>query len=277
MDIKKTLKKYNLSVSARLSQNFLRSENMADRIVEWAGVGEKDTVLEIGTGLGILTTALRKKAEKVITFEADKKLLPHLPFILQSDYTVEVIPGDFLKYDLSILKKRFKRVKVVANLPFHISTEVMFKLFKERKWIESMTLMFQKEVAQRIVSGPGNKVYGILSVLSQLYSEPEICFSVAPNCFFPAPKVAAAIVHFPMKKKMIIKDRHEEIFKKIVKSAFGQRRKTLLNSLRKVCPPLALKKACEKTGIDLSRRAETLSLVEFKLLMEAIIRAKGIR
>ena len=270
VDVKSTLHKYELSASQKLSQNFLKDEHLAERIVKAAQIQAEDSILEIGTGLGILTKALVKNAAKVITFEKDKKLLTQLPFILQTEAQIEVIPQDFLTYDLSILQKRFKKIKVVANLPFHISTEVLFHLFEHRGWIESMTLMFQKEVAERIVSKPGTKVYGILSVLSQLYSTPKICFSVSPHCFYPVPKVSASIVNFQMKEDIGLNSPREKLLIKLVKYGFGQRRKTLLNSLKKLVSPQVLTKVTTSLGIDVKRRMETFSLEEIKKLTEAL-------
>lgn len=270
VDVKATLQKYKLSASQKFSQNFLKDEHLAERIVKAAQINLTDVVLEIGTGLGILTKALAEKADKVITFEKDKKLLAQFPFILQTETQIEVVPQDFLTYDLSLLQKRFSKIKVVANLPFHISTEVLFHLFEYRDWIESMTLMFQKEVAERIVSPPGTKDYGILSVLSQLYSTPKICFSVSPHCFYPVPKVSASMVSFQMKKNIGLSSEKEKLLVKIVKTAFGQRRKTLLNSLRKLVSPQVLIKGATPLGIDVKRRMETFSLEEIKKLTEAL-------
>ncbi|MBI3019329.1 MAG: 16S rRNA (adenine(1518)-N(6)/adenine(1519)-N(6))-dimethyltransferase [Deltaproteobacteria bacterium] len=238
VDVKATLQKYKLSASQKFSQNFLKDEHLAERIVKAARITSTDVVLEIGTGLGILTKALAKNATKVMTFEKDKKLLVQLPFILQTETQIEVIPQDFLTYDLSLLQKRFKKIKVAANLPFHISTDVLFHLFEYRDWIESMTLMFQKEVAERIVASPGIKAYGILSVLSQLYSTPKILV-------------------------------------KIVKAGFGQRRKILLNSLRKLIAPQILTKVMTSLGMDVKRRMEIFSLEEIKKLTEALYLESG--
>ena len=270
VDVKARLQSYQLSATQRLSQNFLKDERLAERIVNAAEICPSDAVLEIGTGLGILTHALAKKAAKVITFEKDKKLLAQMDFILQTETQIEVIPQDFLTYDLSLLQKRFPKIKVVANLPFHISTEVLFRLFEHRAWIESMTLMFQKEVAERIVSKPGTKAYGILSVLSQLYSTPKICFSVSPHVFYPVPKVSASIVNFKMKKDTGLSLEKEKQLVKLVKTAFGQRRKTLLNSLRKLIAPKTLTRVSASLGIDVKRRIETFSLEEIKKLTEAL-------
>ncbi len=270
VDVKATLRTYQLSASQKFSQNFLKDEHLAERIAKAAEIHSSDIVLEIGTGLGILTRALAKEAAKVITFEKDKKLLANLPFILQTETQVEVIPQDFLKYDLSNLQKQFSKIKVVANLPFNISTEVLFLLFDCRTWIESMTLMFQKEVAERIISMPETKAYGILSVLSQLYSAPKICFSISPHCFYPVPKVSASIVHFQMKKDIGLSLEKEKLLVKLVKTAFGQRRKTLLNSLRQLIPPQTLMRVGRNLGLDEKRRIETFSLEEIKKLTEAL-------
>ena len=253
---------------ARLSQNFLRSEQVAENIVQGARVTEKDVVIEIGAGLGILTDLLQQRAKRVIAFETDRRLIPRLARTPHPK--TEVICDDFLKYDLALLRERFNRVQVVSNLPYHISTEILFRLFQNHHWIDSMTLMFQKEVADRIVARPGGKTYGVLSVLTALYADPKILFRVAPGCFYPQPKVASAIVRFEMKKKLEIPQHQQDFFIKLVKTAFGQRRKTLRNALQKMAPVQALEQAASRSGMDLGRRAETLSLVEFKKLMEAM-------
>jgi len=266
MNVRRELEELGLKSRKRFSQNFLCQPQVADLIVDKAGISADDVVIEIGTGLGMLTTALAKRARDVITFEIDRKLA----VIPTRDLNIEIIRADFLKYDLTALQKKYPQVKVVSNLPFHISTEVMFRLFERRKWIESMTLMFQKEVAERIVSRPGTKAYGILSVLSQLYSEPKKVLAVSRDKFYPPPDVSAAVIHFQMKKELIIQEGEEPFFVNSVKSAFGQRRKILLNSLQKIAPTEVLKKVEGETGIDMGRRAETLSLGEFKKISESI-------
>lgn len=282
MSVKSRLKELDLKPHKRFGQNFLSHESLADLIVDKAEISSNDVVIEIGTGLGILTTALAKRAAYVITFEIDRRLAEKISsVILRPAATrgegpkdlIEIISADFLKFDLTTLQKKYPKVKVVSNLPFHISTEVMFRLFEHRKWIESMTLMFQKEVAERIVSKPGTKAYGILSVLSQLYSEPKKVLTVSRDRFYPPPEVSAAVIYFQMKKELIIHEGEESLFVNSVKSAFGQRRKILFNSLQKIAPVEALKKAELDSGIDLGRRAETLSLGEFKRVAESIARS----
>jgi 16S rRNA (adenine1518-N6/adenine1519-N6)-dimethyltransferase len=214
--------------------------------------------------------SLAKQAATVITFEIDRKLASGLSDLLPSDRHIEVIASDFLKFDLRELQKKYPKVKVVSNLPFHVSTEVMFKLFEHRKWIETMTLMFQKEVAERIVSKPGRKEYGILSALGQLYSDPKIVLFLSPDKFYPPPEVSAAFVYFQIKRELVMDERHESLFIDCVKSALGQRRKVLFNSLRKMASLEALKEAERRCGIDFRRRAETLSVGEFKKVAESI-------
>ena len=252
----------------RLSQNFLRSEQVAEKIVNGARITEKDVVIEIGAGLGILTDLLQQRVKRVIAFETDHRLIPRL--LETPRQKTEVICADFLKYDLAPLQERFNLIKVVSNLPYHISTEILFRLFQNHHWIDSMTLMFQKEVADRIVAPSGGKTYGILSVLTALYAMPKIVFRVAPGCFYPQPKVASAVVHFEMKKKLEIPQHQQDFFIKLVKTAFGQRRKTLRNALQKMAPVQMLEQAAFRSGLDLKRRAETLTLTEFKKLMEAL-------
>lgn len=272
MNIKNRLEELGLKYHKRFSQNFLVPTSVADLIVDKAGILPADVVIEIGMGLGILTVALAKRASKVITFEIDQKMVEKVSKNVIRDLNIEILPVDFLKYDLTALQKKYPRVKVVSNLPFHISTEVMFRLFECRTWIESMTLMFQKEVAERIISKPGTKAYGILSVLSQLYSEPKKVLSVSPDKFYPPPEVSAAVIHFQIKNGEEV----APLFVNSVKAAFGQRRKVLLNSLQKVAPLPILKRAELQSGIDFGRRAETLSLGEFKRIAEAIYLARSI-
>ncbi|HBQ21183.1 MAG: ribosomal RNA small subunit methyltransferase A [Deltaproteobacteria bacterium GWA2_38_16] len=262
MDVKKVLTHYHLRASQYLSQNFLHSEALADRIVEASHIEKEDIVLEVGAGLGILTKALAKKAKTVMTFEKDKKLWGPLPEILKEYKNIEFIFSDFLAYPLGDLSN--KKVKVVANLPFSISTEIMFHFFKYRKCIETMTLMFQKEVAKRIVAVPNTKDYGVLSILSQLYSTPKILFSVPPSSFYPVPEVAAAVIHFKMNEVLLIPQQQEHFFIRVVKTAFMKRRKMLSNSLHKLIPQEILQTVSAKTGISLKRRMETLSLEELK-------------
>ncbi len=270
MNIKRELEKFGLASQKRFSQNFLNSESISEQIVSRAKIDPTDIVIEIGTGLGILTASLAKRAAKVITFEIDKGLILKMSSFLPVGSNIELISADFLKCDLTELQRKYSKVKVVSNLPFHISTEVMFKLFEHRKWIETMTLMFQKDVAERIVSKPQSKEYGILSVLARLYSDPKIVLSLSPDKFYPPPDVSAAVVYFQMKRELVIDERHELFFIDCVKSAFGQRRKMLFNSLQKVASSEVLKEAGTNCGIDFRRRAETLSLDEFKKAAEMI-------
>lgn len=270
MNIKRELDRLGLYSQKRFSQNFLNAESISEQIVKGAQIRSDDVVIEIGTGLGILTASLAKRAATVITFEIDRKLVSKLHRLLPADRPIEVIDRDFLTFDLAALQKKYPRVKVVSNLPFHLSTEIMFKLFGHRGWIETMTLMFQKEVAERIVSRPGKREYGILSVLARLYSDPKIVLIVSPDKFYPPPEVSAAVVYFQMKRELVIEEGHEPLFIDCVKSAFGQRRKVLFNSLQKVASSAVLKKVERESGIDFRRRAETLSLDEFKKVTKSI-------
>ncbi|OGQ18335.1 MAG: ribosomal RNA small subunit methyltransferase A [Deltaproteobacteria bacterium RIFCSPHIGHO2_02_FULL_40_11] len=270
MNVKQVLQKYQLSFSSRLSQNFLHNENIADRIVERANIQAKDTVLEIGTGLGILTRALFKKKCHIVTFETDQKLLAHMPNLLGADMNVEVIQGDFLKFDLDTLKNRFEKIKVVANLPYHISTEILFRLFEYRTWIDSITVMLQKEVAQRMEAEPGSKTYGVLSVMTQLYTKPEICFTVSRGCFYPVPNVDSSVIHLKARKKLPIPEDLETLFIQTVKTAFQQRRKVVTNSLKHFVPPISFTQELQKCGIDPTRRIETFSMKELVTLTKAV-------
>lgn len=274
MGVRNILKQYHLSAQRSLSQSFLYSKPIVNRIVEEAKLTSGDVVLEIGTGLGILTQALQDKVKKVVTIEKDKKLAPYLEELFAQNPKIELLMEDFLNFDLNDFTKRYPRIKIVSNLPYHLSTEILFKLFSYQKAIESMTLMFQKEVAKRIIADAGSKEYGVLSVLSQLYADPHLCFLVSKGNFYPMPEVDSAVVHFILRKEFIIPLNQEKLFIQMVKAGFGQRRKMLLNSLQKIFSLVFLKELQEKSGLDLKRRIETFSLEEIKKLTQAAFQMK---
>ncbi len=268
MKVKDILKSRGLSSQKRLSQCFLNSESIVDKIIQSADLYSEDVVIEIGTGLGILTNGLAKVVSRVISFEKDAALVESLPKEMKSDPKIEVICHDFMSYDLMTLRDLHKKIKIVANLPYHLSTEIMFKLFEHRDWIESMTLMFQKEVAERIVAKPNTKSYGTLSVLSQLYSDPKLSFHVPRSCFYPQPNVDSAVVHFMMKKDIHMTLSEENLFKKIVRAGFGQRRKMIKKSLEKILT----KQQINMLKLDVAtRRLESFGGQEIKDLVRHLI------
>jgi 16S rRNA (adenine1518-N6/adenine1519-N6)-dimethyltransferase len=238
-------------------------------VIRTARVGKDDLVLEIGPGLGEMTLALARQARRVIAVEIDSKLVGILKKKMVDDPNVEVIQDDILKIDFDqFLYQEGTRIKVVANLPYQISTPLLFRFIDSRHLFLTLTLMLQKEVAERMVAAPGRKEYGPLSIFVQLFSNPSIRFFVKPTAFFPPPKVESAVVHMTWREKRMVHMQDEDWFKKVVRGAFGYRRKTLINALRHsdLSLPRDMELTLEKIGIDPKRRPETLSIQEFALL-----------
>jgi len=273
VSIKKELKEHDLMPRKRWGQHFLIDRNILNKVIRTAQVEEKDVVLEVGPGLGEMTIGLAKKAKRVITIEIDSKLVEILKKKVTDYPNVEVIKGDILKVDFNkLLNQEKDLVKVVANLPYQISTPLLFRFIESKKLFFSLTLMLQKEVAERMVAPPGGKEYGPLSIFVQLGSNLSIRFFVKPTAFFPPPKVESAVIHMIWKEKPMVEVKDEEWFKKIVKGCFSYRRKTLINALKHSDLPLPhdIEPKVKKIGIDLQRRPETLSIQEFALLAETL-------
>jgi 16S rRNA (adenine1518-N6/adenine1519-N6)-dimethyltransferase len=257
----------------RFGQHFLRDRNMIRKIIDGARLTREDVVLEIGPGLGDMTSQLSERAAKVVAVELDRELYSILLEKFKGNDRVEVINADALKFDIRGLSERFGgKIKVVANLPYNISTPILFNLFEVRDCISSMTLMFQKEVAERLAALPGTKDYGVLSIYAQLYTTPSILFTVSPSAFSPPPKVDSAVVKLDVLKEPSVKADDEGLMLRVVKAAFGQRRKTLTNALSSGLriPKDVVDKALKGSGIDGSRRGETLTLPEFCSLSNAL-------
>jgi len=244
-----------------LGQNFLKDPHYLGKIVDAARVDPGDKVLEIGPGLGDLTRLLAGRAARLLALELDERLVPRLREEFRDAPSVEIVLADALEYPYEQLEGAWK---VVANLPYYISTPLIQRLLACRCVLTSMTLMLQKEVAERIAAPPGGREYGYLSVLVQLYAEPRIEFVVPRGAFSPRPKVDSAVISLAVREKPAVPLRDDEFFFRVVKAAFSQRRKTLRNALRQLDIPLAVMADLPaKTGIDLGRRAETLSVEEF--------------
>ena len=226
------LRKYNLKLNKSLGQNFLIDQNITGKIVDGAEISKDDIVVEVGPGIGSLTRVIAERAERVIAVEIDKNVIEPLEEALMGYDNVEVINEDILKADI---KKLFdfgdRKIKVVANLPYYITTPIIMRFFEENINVESLTLMVQKEVADRIVSVPGKKDYGILSVAVQFYSRAKKLFDVPKGCFVPQPDVISAVIRLDVLEKAAIDTDDKEHFFKVVKASFGQRRKTLVNAL----------------------------------------------
>ena len=249
-----------------LGQNFLFDPAILGRIIEAASIGPDDTIVEIGPGPGRLTTLLSKVAKKVLAIELDSDLYKKLQDELAGRENVELVLGDALKYRYDDLGS----FKVVANIPYYITTPIIFSLLAARDNLVSMTLTIQKEVAQRIVANPGTKDYGVLSLAVQYHADPEIKFIIPAGAFRPVPKVDSAVIHIHIRKtpKVIVAD--EALLFKIIRAGFSQRRKTLSNALKPLMPDI--KDVLIDTGIDPGRRGETLSMDEFAILAAHIHR-----
>ena len=270
--IKYIQKKFGFRNSKALGQNFLTEPGVIEAMVQAAEIGPEDLVVEIGPGIGVLTVGLAEKAGKLIALELDKNLIPVLDFTLSEFDNVEVLNQDVLDTDIGGLAKQQGResIKVLGNLPYYITTPIITSLLENHVPADLIVVMMQKEVAERIISPPGSKAYGALSVAVQFYCDVEEVVEVGRECFFPAPKVDSAVLKLiPLKEpKVQVKDR--EMFFRCVKSGFGQRRKTLLNSLGATgFDKETIKNCLEKAAIDSTRRAETLSLEEFARLADA--------
>lgn len=273
--IKEIIERHGFKFSKSLGQNFLIDGNIIHKIIEESSIKKSDGIIEIGPGIGTLTQSLCEAAGKVIAIELDNKLLPILEETLKEYHNLEIIHKDVLKVDINRLigeKLRDMEVKVVANLPYYITTPIIMKLLEEKLCIEKIVVMVQKEVALRMKASPGNKDYGALSVAVQYYSKPEIVVDVPKNVFMPRPNVDSAVIMLDVYKEPVVKVKDEKIFFGVIKAAFGQRRKTLLNALNSGIDlnKEDIEKLLEKTGIEPKRRGETLDINEFARISDEI-------
>jgi 16S rRNA (adenine1518-N6/adenine1519-N6)-dimethyltransferase len=271
--IKQELREYGLFPKKRLGQHFLVDRNILNKVIRTAEVGKEDGVIEVGPGLGEMTLALARLAKRVIAVEIDPRLVEILKKKLADCPNVEVVQSDILKVDFrSFSKEEGHPVKVVANLPYQISTPLLFRFIEAKEVFSTLTLMLQREVAERMVASPGGKEYGRLSVLLQMFLDLSVRFFIPPSAFFPSPRVGSAVVHMVWKEKPMVDKQDEEWFIKVVKASFGYRRKTLANALKHSELPLpeSIESRMEKTEIDPRRRPETLTIEEFVRLAEAL-------
>ena len=271
--IRNELREYGFFPKKRLGQHFLVDRNILNKVVRTAGVGEEDVVIEVGPGPGEMTLALARLVKRVIAVEIDPKLVEILKKKLAGWPNVEVVKSDILKVDFKRLyKKEGHPIKVVANLPYQISTPLLFRFIEAKEAFSTLTLMLQREVAERMAAPSGGKAYGPLSIFVQLFLDVSIRFFIKPSAFFPPPKIESAVVHMVWKEKPRIEEKDEEWFKKVVKACFGYRRKTLLNALKHSELPLdeSTGSKMEKAGIDPQRRPETLTIEEFIRLADAL-------
>jgi 16S rRNA (adenine1518-N6/adenine1519-N6)-dimethyltransferase len=252
-----------------LGQNFLKDPHYLAKIADAARITKDDRVLEIGPGLGHLTRVLSERAKNILALELDERLIPLLQNEFGAAPNVEIVQADALEYRYDTLPGIWK---AVANLPYYISTPILQLLLMHRSRFASLTLMLQKEVAERITAAPGGKEYGYLSVLVQLYAKPQIEFTVPPGAFTPQPEVDSSVITLMMRDQPAVPIKDEDFFFRVVKAAFSQRRKTLRNGLKQLdLPREKLEAVLAKTGIDLGRRAETLSVEEFGRLADFLI------
>lgn len=275
--------KHRFQLSKSLGQNFITDKNVIERIVEGAGPTEDDLVIEIGPGIGVLTAEAAQQAAKVVAIEIDSKLIPILDETLAEYDNVEVINQDILKTDLNgiIDEQRAKGsfsgdVKIIGNLPYYITTPIIMHILENSIRAESITVMMQKEVADRIKASPGNKTYGAISAAVQYYCEVEQVVSVPKEVFVPRPKVDSAVLKLTIRDKKPVDLIDEKAFFACIKSGFGQRRKTLLNSLTGTygLPKDEIHRILEEAGIDPVRRAETLDMNEFAAIANGVAAAK---
>ena len=261
--------KYGFRFSKSLGQNFLIDKEVIDGIVEGAEIGGDDLVIEIGPGIGVLTAAIAEKAGKVIAIEIDTNLIVVLSDTLAEFDNIEVVNENVLKMDLNgLISKesgvKYSGIKIVGNLPYYITTAIIMKLLEDRVPAESITIMMQREVADRIISSPGSKVYGALSVAVQYYCTVTKVEDVPKEVFMPMPKVDSTVLRLDVRKECPVDLVDEKMFFRCVKAGFGQRRKTLLNSLQGTGIDKEIIRSClAAAGIDEKRRAETLSLDDF--------------
>ena len=271
------LQKYQFTFQKKYGQNFLIDTHVLDKIIRAAEISSDDFVLEIGPGIGTMTQYLAEAAREVAVVEIDDKLIPILEETLKEYENVTIIHGDILKVDIEGLvqeKNQGRPVKVVANLPYYITTPIIMGLLEGSAPVDSITVMVQKEVADRMKVGPGTKDYGALSLAVQYYARPEIVANVPPNCFIPRPKVGSAVIRLTRHQTPPVQVQDEDFLFRIIRASFNQRRKTLVNSLNN-SPELQLTKeqvtkALEQMGLPAAVRGETLTLEQFAELTELL-------
>ena len=275
-DPKKTIEviqKYQFAFQKRFGQNFLIDAHVLEKIVSAAGITKDDCVLEIGPGIGTMTQYLAESAGQVIAVEIDTNLLPILADTLKDYSNVKVIKQDILKVDINELVKEYNNgrpIKVVANLPYYITTPIIMGLFESNVPIDNITVMVQKEVADRMQVGPGSKDYGALSLAVQYYASPYIVANVPPNCFIPRPNVGSAVIRLTRYQEPPVQVKDPKLMFKLIRASFNQRRKTLQNGLNN-SPEISfskeeITKAIESLGVSPSVRGEALSLEQFAQL-----------
>ncbi len=271
------IQKYEFMFQKKFGQNFLIDTHVLEKIISAAGITKNDCVLEIGPGIGTMTQYLAENAGHVVAVEIDRNLIPILKETLADYDNVTVINEDILRVDIKALAEEYnggKPIKVVANLPYYITTPIIMGLFESGVPIDNITVMVQKEVADRMKEGPGSKDYGALSLAVQYYAEPEIVANVPPNCFIPRPNVGSAVIRLTRHKEMPVEVKDPVLMFKIIRASFNQRRKTLQNGLGNA-PELPYTKeqiaaAIAEMGLTPTIRGEALSLAQFAQLSDIL-------
>ena len=271
------LQKYDFQFKKQFGQNFLVDLHVLGKILRAAEIGSEDVCLEIGPGIGSLTQLMGEAAKRVISVEIDNRLIPLLEENLAAYDNIEIVNSAFMELDLPTFfeEKAIDRpVKVVANLPYYITTPIIMGLFESGVPLDSITVMVQEEVAKRMQAKPGTKDYGALSLAVQYYAEPTIAAYVPQNCFIPRPGVGSAVIHLKRRRELPVETKDEKLMFKLIRAAFGQRRKTLVNSVSG-SPELTVSKdqilaALAKAGISEKIRGEALSLADFAKLADAL-------
>ncbi len=276
--------RHDFKLSKSLGQNFITDRNVIEKIIDGEEINSDDLVIEIGPGIGVLTAAAAESAARVIAVEIDKKLIPILSETLGGYDNIKVINRDILKTDINEIINEEKeagtfsgRVKIIGNLPYYITTPIIMSILERGVSVDSITIMMQKEVADRIKSSPGGKTYGALSVAVQYYCDVHQVTSVPKEVFVPRPKVDSTVLQLSVRKERPVDLISEKVFFSCIKHGFGQRRKTLLNSLTGVCglSKDQIREILSETGIEFNRRAETLDIKEFAAIANSVAACYG--
>lgn len=271
------INKFNFNFKKKFGQNFLVDKSMLEKIISAADISEDDCVLEIGPGIGTMTQYLASQARKVIVVEIDENLIPILKETLSEYDNVEIINNDILKVDIKKLCDDYndgRPIKVVANLPYYITTPIVMGLLEEQVPLKSITIMVQKEVADRMQEGPGSKDYGALSLAVQYYAKPEIVAVVPPECFMPRPKVSSSVIRLDLYEECPVKVKDPKFMFRIIRASFNQRRKTLGNGLANDASLNLSREKVNEALVKMNKsetvRGETLTLEEFALLSDLL-------
>ena len=271
------LQKYNFNFQKKFGQNFLIDTRVLEEIIDAAEITKDDFVLDIGPGIGTMTQYLCEAAREVVAVEIDTNLIPILKDTLSAYDNVEVLNQDILKVDIASLAKERNNdrpIKVVANLPYYITTPIIMGLFESHVPIDSITIMVQKEVADRMQEGPGSKEYGALSLAVQYYAKPEIVVNVPPSCFMPQPKVGSAVIRLTRHEQSPVEVEDEKLMFQVIRASFNQRRKTLANGLNNFggfgLSKEEIQTCIEELGVPVNIRGEALSLEQFAKLANII-------